>query len=300
MDFKQLAYFQQVTRDLNFSKAAKHLYLSQQALSKAISNLERELGTTLFERTASGLVLTVQGQEILEQSEHVTVELDRLYEIARKVPTARQRIRIGFTTVTIGDEYDIDLASVLSFEKIHPSVGIEVLEASSDACLSMLEDNDLDIAVVIAPIEFLRFSSHKLFEQEALPVVSTANPLARLANVQLAQLQGQTFYIPFGSTASINDICGTFYRAGLEPPSPGCFVMPDCTPHVMLDYVYLDRGIALMPIEHRDLIDESRGKILSMDRPFTISRCVASLRSHELTLWEREFRDYLIHLFSVS
>lgn len=61
MELKQLSYFIQIINDKSFSQAAKNLYLTQQAVSKAIRNLEEELGVPLFYRHASGLELTEYG-----------------------------------------------------------------------------------------------------------------------------------------------------------------------------------------------------------------------------------------------
>ncbi|MBQ1331557.1 MAG: LysR family transcriptional regulator, partial [Lachnospiraceae bacterium] len=57
MTLSQIRYFLAVARELNFSRAAEALYVSQPAVSKQVSQLEQELGVKLFDRTNQGLVL---------------------------------------------------------------------------------------------------------------------------------------------------------------------------------------------------------------------------------------------------
>ena len=61
MEFRQLQHFLVVAQELNFSKAAQKSYITQQALSKSIKILEKELGVPLFERLPRGLALTEYG-----------------------------------------------------------------------------------------------------------------------------------------------------------------------------------------------------------------------------------------------
>ena len=61
MTTKTLEYFLVVVKHLNISKAAKELFISQPALSKQISQLEAELGVSLFDRTKHSLKLTYGG-----------------------------------------------------------------------------------------------------------------------------------------------------------------------------------------------------------------------------------------------
>jgi DNA-binding transcriptional LysR family regulator len=65
MDYRQLQYFIKVYEEKNITKAAKSLFISQQALSKTIVHLESELGVPLFLRTHSGIQLSEYGQRFL-------------------------------------------------------------------------------------------------------------------------------------------------------------------------------------------------------------------------------------------
>lgn len=62
MRIEDLQYFMKVVEVGNMTQAAKDLFIAQPSLSKAMANLESEMGVTLFQRTAKGTVLTVRGR----------------------------------------------------------------------------------------------------------------------------------------------------------------------------------------------------------------------------------------------
>ena len=69
MDIRKLHIFQTAAQMKSFTKAAAALYMTQPAVSKAISELEREAGTLLFERYPKQVVLTPTGRLLLDKSE---------------------------------------------------------------------------------------------------------------------------------------------------------------------------------------------------------------------------------------
>ena len=80
MDLRQFRYFIQVARRENFRKASEDLRIAQSALTRQIQMLERELGFLLFDRIKRGVRLTAAGQRLLERSQQILGEVDRLKE----------------------------------------------------------------------------------------------------------------------------------------------------------------------------------------------------------------------------
>lgn len=80
MDIKILRYFLQICKDGSFSKAAKNLYISQQGLSKSISNLEKEIGVSVFNRTSKGNELTEYGEYLKNKASTIVYQFDILTE----------------------------------------------------------------------------------------------------------------------------------------------------------------------------------------------------------------------------
>ena len=103
MELRQLRYFLSVADCRSFVSAASELYISRQAVSKAISQLEEELGVMLFMRDTSGAFLTPTGLLFYDRIRGVVKEID---DIERQIRTSgsryRQRIRIAFSIGTVG------------------------------------------------------------------------------------------------------------------------------------------------------------------------------------------------------
>lgn len=83
MTTKTLEYFLVVVKHLNISKAAKELFISQPALSKQISQLEAELGVSLFDRTKHSLKLTYAGEVLLSETNELFNKREELLQRVR-------------------------------------------------------------------------------------------------------------------------------------------------------------------------------------------------------------------------
>ena len=83
IELRQLRYFVAVAEELHFGRAAARLHMSQSPLSRAIRELERELGLVLFVRTTRRVELTAAGSALLEHARRVLTEVDAAVDEAR-------------------------------------------------------------------------------------------------------------------------------------------------------------------------------------------------------------------------
>lgn len=95
MEYKQLEFFLAVCEQKSFSRAAEVCYVSQQAISKSLANLEQELGVQLFVRNSGGVALTEVGrlfeQQVrphLNERDEILLQLHRFH--------AQPQLRIGY------------------------------------------------------------------------------------------------------------------------------------------------------------------------------------------------------------
>ncbi len=149
MDFRSLTYFITVAGELNITKAAALLNMSQPPLSSQIRQLEEELGTQLFIRSKKGLTLTPAGtillkraQQILELAEHTRQEISN-YETFLS-----GELRIG---VVEGRAPFLLSRWIRGFSEEFPLVTYTVRSGSSDDLLDQLSHHLLDLAVIAAP-----------------------------------------------------------------------------------------------------------------------------------------------------
>ena len=95
---RQLAYFREVARRLHFRRAAEALAIAQPALSRAVAQLETDLGARLLNRTRRGVELTPAGQLLLERSEPLLRGLAALPSDLRALAGGQVgTVRVGFT-----------------------------------------------------------------------------------------------------------------------------------------------------------------------------------------------------------
>ena len=96
MTIKQLEYFTEVARSLNYSEAAKQLFISQPALSRSITSLEEELGVRLFYRNKHNVTLTPAGIVLASAMPHLGAELSRVVtEVQQTAEGQRGMMRFG-------------------------------------------------------------------------------------------------------------------------------------------------------------------------------------------------------------
>lgn len=148
MTQSQINYFIAVAHDGSITRAANRLYVSQPAISKSISALEKELDLTLFSRRENALVLTYAGNQlynffIKSKDEY----LQRLQSIRRHLSQISTQIRIGCPTNWNPDMFYDKITS--HFSEYHPTVDLAVECYSIDELIAMLKNRQLDIILAL-------------------------------------------------------------------------------------------------------------------------------------------------------
>ncbi|MEJ7633058.1 MAG: LysR family transcriptional regulator, partial [Rubrobacteraceae bacterium] len=155
MELRHLRYFVAVAEELNFSRAAGRMYLSQPALSQQVRKLELELGVSLFSRTKNHVELTEAGRVLLEGARRVLVLVEQTAREAREVGGAEiSHLRVGFP------EYanHTPVADALqTFRRRYPYVELEEYETLTlqETLLQIdkLHRGTLDIGFMLKPEE---------------------------------------------------------------------------------------------------------------------------------------------------
>ncbi|MCR4710735.1 MAG: LysR family transcriptional regulator, partial [Clostridia bacterium] len=148
MNFTTLKYFLTAAEELNITRAAARLFISQQALSSHIGKLEAELGVKLFDRLPS-LTLTYAGRRMVEYAQQA-VNLERqIHQMAGDVNNDQVgELRVGISH-TCGRAI---LPSILPrFRRTHPLVDIKLVEDNSAEMEKELRQGDLDLMIDFLP-----------------------------------------------------------------------------------------------------------------------------------------------------
>jgi DNA-binding transcriptional LysR family regulator len=187
MELRHLRYFVAVAEEENVTRAAARLHVSQPPLSRQIRDLERELGVSLFDRSANGLRLTEAGETFLSDARGVLERADEAVERVQAVALGKQgKVRVGHASATV----DILRRTLRSFSRTHPQVSVDLREMTSQGMLRGLRDRTLDVALTVA-ISARDSEGLAVENLGAYPIhvaVSKKHRFARLREVPLADL----------------------------------------------------------------------------------------------------------------
>ncbi|MDO4493728.1 MAG: LysR family transcriptional regulator [Clostridia bacterium] len=150
MNIQQYRYIDAINRHRNISRAAKELFLSQPALTRSLNHLEEELGVKLFDRDVTPLRLTYAGEVFLKESKKIL----EIQDLLTQKMSAISKAESGRLVVAIpGERGAAYLPELLPrFEKLHPGIDVEVVEAYSGALERMMENNEVDIGLYTFPV----------------------------------------------------------------------------------------------------------------------------------------------------
>lgn len=195
MKLQQLKYVIEVVRCGSINEAARRLYISQPTLSKAIKELEKELGVTIFTRTSTGIALSPDGAEFLgyarqvvEQAELLerryfdTVPSEQLFSISTQHYAFAVNAFVEMIKKHGGDKYQFTMRETRTYEiiedvkNLRSEIGILYVSSFNEkVMMQLLKENGLDY--------------HQLFEADPHIFVSSENPLAKKAFVSLEDLE---------------------------------------------------------------------------------------------------------------
>lgn len=145
MDLRHLRYFIAVAEELNFSRAAYRLHIEQSPLSRAIQELELELGVQLFERNRRGTRLLPAGTALLQDARRLFANLEVARENVRAVASGHSStLRIAISDGAI----DLWLPTLLArCREEEPEVGILLTEMPPSELLHSLRVGDCDVGL---------------------------------------------------------------------------------------------------------------------------------------------------------
>ncbi|WP_299742491.1 LysR family transcriptional regulator [Rossellomorea sp. y25] len=179
MNIDQIKYVLEVTKERSITRAARKLHLSPSAVSQSITQLERELGVTIFNRSRQGTVPTPEGKKIIHTGIDILGKLDELQNELSDT-TAPVSLKIGCGPALTYVVYD---AFVL-FNQEFPHVNIEIIEMDQDEVWEAFSCKEIDL--VFSPFtreELQKQTAHvpigfeRLYTGEVCVCVSKHSPL---------------------------------------------------------------------------------------------------------------------------
>ncbi|MBB5038130.1 LysR substrate-binding domain-containing protein [Prosthecobacter dejongeii] len=195
MDLRHLRYFQAVAEELSFSQASRRLHIAQPALSRAVQDLESELGTRLIERDRRTVALTPAGAVLLHET---ALLLERFEESMRRVRRTASgeegELRLGY----IGPPTQCFLGRLLhDYRSRYPQVSVHLEERTPERVWEMVAKGRLSVAITRPlPGQGERSLETLLLRKEPLGiVVPLDHPLAARESVTWKMLAQESLIV---------------------------------------------------------------------------------------------------------
>ena len=189
MELRQLKYFVEVADVLNFSEAARNLFITQGTLSQQIRQLEDELGSPLFARTSHHVMLTEAGKQLLPLAQ----ETMRCANSCKECMEDMRGIVSGTLEVGVTYSFRYSILKVMKrFMKEYPTVKLHVVCMSAPDLFDRLLQHKLDLVLSMDPANpYPELESIFLGSSRLSVVVRKDHPLADCSSLSLDDLKHQ-------------------------------------------------------------------------------------------------------------
>lgn len=240
MEIRHLEYFIEVSRHKSFSKAAEVTHISQPTISKAIKDLESELGKTLFYRSTKYVELTDAGEIILEQAQQIVASFRNIHtQLAGLEKLQTGKIHIGLPPITAVTTFSHMLGA---FKRNYPKINIQLFEYGPKKIEASLQDGLLDIGIFTP--EDPNLFDWIWFERDTHCVIMHPNhPLAQYEQIDYQHLNGEQLII-YNSDYKLHDmIINGCNQAGFSPD----IAFETSQRELMTQMVTAQLGLGLLP-----------------------------------------------------
>ncbi len=193
MKLDYLKEFVVLANCLNYSTAARELFITQPSLSKHIARVEEELGVKLFVRDTHSVVLTESGKQCLVKATDIVSR----YEELLKAMDASNRgmtgnIKIGFLNYTMGKYVSPVIDRI---EELYPNMSISPYPSSANEIIDNLNSGRIDIGLFMrVPLDQDdRLQIHNVYREPLSVFTGKDSPLCKFPELSIEQLRDETF-----------------------------------------------------------------------------------------------------------
>jgi DNA-binding transcriptional LysR family regulator len=209
MDLRTLRYFVAVAEELHFGRAATRLHMTQPPLSRAVKQLETDLGAVLLHRSPTGVALTPAGAALHDEARALLAQADQV----RAKVTAAATLTIG----TLADSAEqAGSRLVAAFRERHPGVHVRIRETDLTDPTAGLRSGLADVVFTRTPFDDTGITTHVLRTDPVGVVLRADDPLAGRDALDPAELAGRRWFrLPEGTDAVW---CAYWVGPGREGP----------------------------------------------------------------------------------
>lgn len=190
--FRQLKVFNEVARHLSFIRAAENLHLTPPAVTMQIKELEGHVGAPLFERRGKQVSLTTTGEYMLVYARKILSTLKDAEDAAARL----QRAEAGVLTIGLVSTAKYFMMKMLAeFRKKHPGVELKLALGNRDQLVQMLQNNEVDIAVMGRPPKELQTRAEPFAAHPHVFIAAPGHALTKQAQLTPEDLRLYDFIV---------------------------------------------------------------------------------------------------------
>jgi DNA-binding transcriptional LysR family regulator len=191
MDITQLYYFIVAAEQEHMTKASEILTLSQSALSRSITSLEKELGVPLFDRKNRKILLNRYGKAFLKDARVIVNQMEASKE------NLSQLIHPGIGNISISFVHSLGLNYIPSllkdFQRSNPGHTLTLNEDNAELIVKDLLTNETDLGFATQYKSFADLVYNPIFKEKIVLITSTQHPFSKMKNIKMDDLTKERF-----------------------------------------------------------------------------------------------------------
>lgn len=189
MELRHLRYFVAVAEELSFARAGARLKIAPPPLHVQIRNLEREIGTPLFERVGRGIRLTEPGRILLDQARLTLAQAQRSIALARQASEGEiGNLSIGYIPSA---EFQLFPRIIPAFRKAFPQVHLSFHSMKGGSQIDALRRDEIDVGLLWLPVPVDGFDAEQVLEDPLIVALPAEHSLAVKSSISIKELAAE-------------------------------------------------------------------------------------------------------------
>jgi LysR family transcriptional regulator, low CO2-responsive transcriptional regulator len=187
---RQMKVFQIVAEQLNYTRAAKVLHLSQPAVSMQVKQLEDAVGLPLFEHAGKKILLTEAGREIYQYARTIFQTFREMEEVI----AAMKGLGTGHLNLAVASTVNYFAPRLLAaFSRNYPGIDLHLDVTNRQRLIGLLKNNEIDIVLMGLPPEDIDLEFEPFMENPLVVIAPPGHPLQKVSNIPVQRLSEEVF-----------------------------------------------------------------------------------------------------------
>jgi len=216
-DIRQLRFALAAAHHGSFSRAARSLGIDQSTLSRNVSKLERVIGVLLFERSRTGIRVTVAGSQFLRAARPLVANATKMVAAARATGSGCSgHLIIGHNNTVLSGAFR---NVMLNWGKTNPDVALEGYEEDTSNLLTGLESGDIDMAITVGDAFRPGIRREPLWSEPLFIAMSDQHPLSQHKMLGWSDIRSESIHLTYQDPGSaLHDVLVRNLAALVDKP----------------------------------------------------------------------------------